>query len=150
MRVRVRVRVRVCLRVRVRVRVRVHVRVVCVFLHIYSYTVPNSETYEVLTNGWQRCGIAHEAGELREIYKVCARVCVCVCPSVCPSVCLFTSYSIADTAGKLRRIKNGAVLCVFARAFCVCVCARARGGGYMIQSWQKDSLGARDLSGVCA
>ena len=35
----------------------------------FAFPPPNMETYEILTNGWSRCGLMDEVGEMRKIYK---------------------------------------------------------------------------------
>lgn len=35
----------------------------------FQFPAPNHETYEILTDGWQRCGLCDEVGELRKIFK---------------------------------------------------------------------------------
>jgi hypothetical protein len=35
----------------------------------FQYPPPNHETYDILTDGWARCGLMEEVGNLRTIFK---------------------------------------------------------------------------------
>jgi hypothetical protein len=34
----------------------------------FQFPMPNEETYQILTQGWQRCGLQDQVGNLREVF----------------------------------------------------------------------------------
>jgi len=53
----------------------------------FAFPAPNHETYEILADGWQRCGMADEVGEGHSVFKLGAAA---------------TAKSLAGTRGAVR------------------------------------------------
>lgn len=71
----------------------------------FAFPAPNHETYEILTDGWTRLGMADEVGEGHSVFKLGAAA---------------TAKSLAGTRGAVRAAASALSSSPFPFVLCIC------------------------------